>query len=223
MKKHSFMAVALLAVALVLASCTGKKTNSEEQTNTPAPCAQQCNGEGNGQCGSESTHACQNAAQHEHEGCASEGTCAENKEHQCSGHAEKASCSGESTHKCKNPAGCQCNATMTPEKLFDKEYKVVAINGTQMNLKEEELPTMGFVWAEKRVAGTTGCNRYFSQFETEGTKLAFQQAGATKMACPNMDLEDQFLAAFAKVKMYEYADGNIRLMDEAKNVVLVLK
>lgn len=219
MKKHSFVTMVILTSALVLASCSGKKTNSEEQTNTPTACAQQCGAEKDGHCsGAEATHNCQAT---QHEGCAS--SCAEGTtDHQCCSQTEKASCADKASHECKNPEGCPSKKAMTPEQVFNKEYNVVAINGTKLKVAAEEQPTMAFDWAEKRVAGFAGCNRYFSQFEVGEGTLAFQQAGATKMACPNLELEDQFLAAFNKVKAYECTANGLRLLDENKTVVLLL-
>lgn len=225
MKKHSFMTMVLLTSALALVSCSGKKTTSEEQTSSPATCVQQCNAETEQQgCGAAVQHTCQNAAQEE--GCAAKAACAEacteTHNHQCCSQTEKASCADKASHECKNPEGCPSKKAMTPEQVFNKEYSVVAINGTKLEVAAEEQPTMAFDWAEKRVAGFAGCNRYFSQFEVGEGTLAFQQAGATKMACPNLALEDQFLAAFNKVKAYECTANGLRLLDENKTVVLLL-
>lgn len=222
MKKHSFMTMVLLTSALVLASCSGKKTNSEEQTTSPATCVQQCNAETQQCCGAANQHTCQSAAQEE--GCAAvcAEACTETHNHQCCSQAENASCADKTTHECKNPAGCPSKKVMAPEQVFNKEYSVVAINGTKLEVSEEEQPTMAFDWAEKRVAGTTGCNRYFSQFEINGTEIKFQKAGSTMMACPDMTIENQFLSSLEKVKKYESSKEGIRLMDENNNVVFLL-
>lgn len=227
MKKHSFVTMVILTGALVLASCSGKKTNSEEQTDAPVTCAQQCNNTER-VCGETAQHACQGVAQ---EGCAAKAacastetctsTCTESHNHQ---HCKQTPCSDKTTHhECKNPTGCPNNKAMLPEQMFNREYTVVAINGTKLQVAADEQPTMAFDWAEKRVAGFAGCNRYFSQFEVTDGTLAFQSAGVTKMACPNLELEDQFLAAFNKVKAYEWTADGLRLLDENKTVVLLLK
>lgn len=54
-------------------------------------------------------------------------------------------------------------------------------------------PTMELRLNDKRVLGLGGCNRYSGDFSLEGDKLKFGYMISTRMACPGMALESQFL------------------------------
>ncbi|MGE3301495.1 MAG: META domain-containing protein [Hyphomonadaceae bacterium] len=67
-----------------------------------------------------------------------------------------------------------------------------------------------------KVAGSTGCNRYFGGYAEANEALTFSALGATKMACaqPLMDQETKFLAALGKAQTYA--------MDERGGLVIAL-
>lgn len=67
-----------------------------------------------------------------------------------------------------------------------------AVNGEELN--DEKRPTLSLHLPAGRITGNAGCNRYFGQIESlEDGTLSFGAIGATKMACPNMKREDEFL------------------------------
>jgi heat shock protein HslJ len=57
------------------------------------------------------------------------------------------------------------------------------------------LPVVEFHLNENRVFGSTGCNRMTGSFEAKGKKITLGKMATTRMACPSMDFEQQFLAA----------------------------
>lgn len=68
--------------------------------------------------------------------------------------------------------------------------------------------------ADGRMAGTTGCNRFFGGYERSGQKLTFSGMGSTRMACQPelMAQEDRFLKVLNAVTGYEItADGALLL------------
>ncbi len=85
----------------------------------------------------------------------------------------------------------------------------------------DEVPTMNINMDEKRLGGKAGCNSYFASFEL-GEKCAFTPSypGATRMMCPDMKVEDAFLAAFGKIKTYSVSDKTLTFYGEGEKEVL---
>jgi heat shock protein HslJ len=76
-------------------------------------------------------------------------------------------------------------------------------------------PELQFEVAQKRVTGSTGCNRLSGSYSATGDQLQFgSNIITTKMACPGYE-ESVFLDAFNKVNRYEVADGRLRLLHDS--------
>ena len=74
--------------------------------------------------------------------------------------------------------------------------------------KAVKIPTLELRLNEDRVMGVGGCNRYSGSFKLEQDKLTFGNLMSTKMACPNMGLESQFLSLLnAKTLPYKIENG----------------
>ena len=60
--------------------------------------------------------------------------------------------------------------------------------------------------ADDRIAGSTGCNRFFGQYTLTGETLSFKDMGSTRMACPPelMAQEDVFLKMLASVNRFSF-------------------
>ena len=65
-----------------------------------------------------------------------------------------------------------------------------------------------------RVAGSTGCNRFFGPVEQDGNGISFGDLGVTRMACPEalMSQEQRFLEAMAKARRFELAHDGLVLV-----------
>ena len=66
-----------------------------------------------------------------------------------------------------------------------------------------------------RVYGSTGCNRYFGQYDlAAGGALTLSQVGSTRMACPSGDMaqETQFLDALNRADRVEASGGRLALL-----------
>ncbi|WNJ19525.1 META domain-containing protein [Pontibacter sp. G13] len=70
---------------------------------------------------------------------------------------------------------------------------------------------------EERVAGSAGCNRYFSSYTASGGTLSLGPAGATRKMCPPeiMEVEDKFLKDLESLTGYELEQGQLILTTEA--------
>ena len=93
--------------------------------------------------------------------------------------------------------------------IIDKYWRLVEINGTtvtpQMWNRE---PHLRLQVTENTVVGNSGCNAYFGSYALKGgDRVEFSNIGATKMACPNMDIESRLFKALE-------ATGNLVLVND---------
>jgi uncharacterized membrane protein len=83
------------------------------------------------------------------------------------------------------------------------------------------LPTIEFHMADNRVVGHGGCNRFSGSFQVRGNQITFRQIAATRMACPDMDVEKAFLSGIANQTLrYRLDDGRLVLKD-GEDIALV--
>ena len=78
-----------------------------------------------------------------------------------------------------------------------------------------------------KIAGTTGCNRYFGTAKFEGGALSFKGVGATLMACNEVRMQQErtFLDALQVVTALSRPDANQLVLsdnDGAERIVLAL-
>jgi heat shock protein HslJ len=76
---------------------------------------------------------------------------------------------------------------------------------------------------ENRVFGSTGCNRMTGSFEAKGKKITLGKMATTRMACPSMDFEQQFLAAVTENTLDYFIDAGILTLQDDKGMVLVFE
>lgn len=65
-----------------------------------------------------------------------------------------------------------------------------------------------------RIAGSSGCNRYFAGIEeSQRGSVTVSAIGSTRMACPEdvMEIESRYLAALAGVSKYSFLAGKLAL------------
>lgn len=94
----------------------------------------------------------------------------------------------------------------TTATLSDKSYTITELNGTPLQ-KVEATPTISF--KGKRVNATVGCNQIFADYSVaKDGKISFTTGGMTRMMCPDVMRENEFVDAFNKVASYKIsADG----------------
>lgn len=79
--------------------------------------------------------------------------------------------------------------------------------------------TFWFALDGEGIIGVGACNRFFGGYmlnEEEGFRVGGM--GMTRMACPNMDLEDQFVRVFEEMDGYEI-NGNVLTLKKGEEVV----
>ena len=78
--------------------------------------------------------------------------------------------------------------------IVEKYWKLVEIGGKKVLPSDDWVrePHLLLKMDESRVTGNTGCNSLFGTYALrDGNRISFSQMGATKMACPNLELERQ--------------------------------
>lgn len=81
--------------------------------------------------------------------------------------------------------------------------------------------TLGFD-SSGRVAGSSGCNRWFAGYDLTGESLTFRQSGATMMACAAhyMAQEQAFFTALTQVRGFDIDDSGALLLLGADGPVI---
>jgi heat shock protein HslJ len=64
-----------------------------------------------------------------------------------------------------------------------------------------------------RLRGEGPCNRYFGGYLVEDDMLAVGAVAATRRACPNLALEQRYLASLTEVQTYRIEHGALTLFD----------
>ena len=118
---------------------------------------------------------------------------------------------------------------------LDGEWNIIEVDGTALNAAESALPTIGFDGANHRIYGNSGCNRMMGTYETHSSKpgsLHFGPLGSTRMACPDMTVENRILGALKKVAAYKtvngtkstnLSEGTLALCDAKGNQLLLIQ
>ena len=95
--------------------------------------------------------------------------------------------------------------------LEGRTWKLVELGGSAP--VPERDATLEF--NEGRIAGTGGCNRIIGSYRTEGTSLAIEPGGMTKMACPEplMSQDQRFSDALRATHAYRIQGDTLALAE----------
>jgi heat shock protein HslJ len=91
-----------------------------------------------------------------------------------------------------------------PEKLTTQEWKLIELNAKSIP-GEKQLNSMPKLTlnAGGRITGNGSCNQFFGTYKLEpGNRIHFSGIGATKMYCPEMEVETQLFDALSKAESY---------------------
>jgi heat shock protein HslJ len=122
----------------------------------------------------------------------------------CSNHSQQQQPSQQKTSQ-QQPSQRQPNIT-----LEGSEWQLVGIRGKAVVQSQRVTPNIQFMQENQRVAGHSGCNRFFGGYETGSatatvTPLSLSALGSTKMACLDAEannLEHEFLSLLQQVDAY---------------------
>ncbi len=102
-----------------------------------------------------------------------------------------------------------------PNRLAGPEWRVTEIAGAALPQGVEA--TISFS-GDGRIAGRSGCNRYFGGVTLGEGTIVVSAVGGTRMACPGpaMETEARFLSVLQQAQAWTIADGG-RLIITARD------
>lgn len=106
-----------------------------------------------------------------------------------------------------------CNSSRNMVKLTGVKWVLENLEGKPLQMKENGNKVyIHFNDAEKRADGMAGCNRFFGAYELDGMTLKFSQMGATRMSCPDMNVETAFFKMLENTDRFEIKERKLLLM-----------
>lgn len=122
-------------------------------------------------------------------------------------------------------SSCASTKPMNIASLQGK-WNIVEVNGKKVTpAAGQSLPYLAFNVPNGSLSGNSSCNQLMGKFNTDqpdGT-LGFSQLGNTRMACPDMTLEDNLMAALANVTGFKRAGNNEIALTSGKKSVITLR
>jgi uncharacterized lipoprotein YbaY/heat shock protein HslJ len=122
--------------------------------------------------------------------------------------------------------GADCPAQAGPATLENTYWKLVSLHGAPVQLAEKQRePHLILQSQQKRLVGSSGCNRIAGAYTLDGERVSFSRTAGTMMACPQtvMELERAFLDTLAQVQRWRI-DGKVcELLDASGDVVAVFE
>ena len=106
------------------------------------------------------------------------------------------------------------------ESVLEDVWELTEMDGEAVDdLFPDKHPTIEFKMKENQVVGFAGCNQYRGQFILEKEYIKVVGVIATKMACPVLDEEDEFLAILQEVEEYIIAGKELSLWSGGQQVL----
>lgn len=85
-------------------------------------------------------------------------------------------------------------------------------NNAELGLKKQKLDiTFSKENNETAVSGFAGCNNFFGRFSSSQNNLNIAQLGVTRMACPELDIEQDYIELLQKVNRFERSGNDLYL------------
>lgn len=117
----------------------------------------------------------------------------------------------------------QTNMTSDWSTVTGKEWQLIKVVNGEETLTPMSPVLAGANFAENgKVAGSTGCNRFFGTYEQSADKLKLSPLGATQMMCMEdaMAIETAFKDAMEKVTNWQLANDALVLNDASGKAIM---
>lgn len=106
---------------------------------------------------------------------------------------------------------------------LDGTWNLVELQAKAINPKDfgQNQPTLVISLAEGRVSGSTGCNRITGTLEPIADRINFGPIAATRMACPDMEVENQMLKLLNDREIrYKVSEEWLEMILDGKGVMM---
>lgn len=121
---------------------------------------------------------------------------------------------------------CSCGTSKGSWQNIAGDWDVISLNGKPVTVSDVRHPYMGLNLKEGIMSGSTGCNRMMGAVtvDKKHRTISFGPVSGTRMACPDMSLEQGIFMALEKVQRYQFLpDGSLVLQDEKGGELMTLK
>ncbi|MCB0374223.1 MAG: META domain-containing protein, partial [Muricauda sp.] len=100
---------------------------------------------------------------------------------------------------------------------------IAGTNVSKADFNGSDVPNMEININTNRFAGFSGCNRMTGSLFFEKDLLRFSQVASTRMACPNMEKESEFLKALQSSTDYKVENNRLYLSNGSEDNLLIFK
>lgn len=118
-----------------------------------------------------------------------------------------------------------CGSYITDYRLHDiwvlEKMKGASVSKDDFN--SGDVPNMEVNINDNRFSGFSGCNRMTGSLFYENDVLRFTQVASTRMACPGMEKESEFLMALQSATSYKIENNRLYLSNGSNENILVFK
>jgi heat shock protein HslJ len=98
--------------------------------------------------------------------------------------------------------------------LTDTYWKLIDLHGHSIQPSETAKPEAHIILhaADGRMTGNGSCNAISGSFETgDGNQISFSEIISTRMACPDMEVENQLIKALESAEIYSIQSDTLTL------------
>lgn len=124
-------------------------------------------------------------------------------------------------------SSCCSTKSILPLSSLNGDWDIIELNdAVVVPPPNQPFPFISFDTALGRVSGNSGCNRMTGSFEVNDKpgKISFGPMAGTRMACPDMRLEQTILNVMTAVKKYkQLGEDMIILQGTSKHQTIVLR
>lgn len=107
-----------------------------------------------------------------------------------------------------------CGTVPTGESAISalkNEWVLQDVNISQSGLNAEPITIIFDAEEPNRISGFAGCNWYGGSYSIQEDNIEFSQVFSTKRACPDLDIESEFLNLLNDVNRFEIRGNNLYL------------
>ncbi len=121
----------------------------------------------------------------------------------------------------------RCTGIVPPSTLSNTYWKLVEIDGQKINLSHNSTPLKQknairdlyfIIKKENIISGFSGCNKFSGNFNSDGKKIKIGPLMSTQMACPSIEIEQQFNTRLTKADNYHIKGESLELFQGKKSV-----
>lgn len=97
-------------------------------------------------------------------------------------------------------------------------WALTSLDGKALDAADfpREVPSLELQLVTGAVSGFAGCNRFNGSLTFDDETIAFDALASTKMACPQLEIENQLMRALSMQELsYEIADAELTLRNDA--------